>query len=153
NDPQSPKDPTTGQPKNRFGQHTYSIAVGEPIRRDGAAWALDWDNIKPQATEMYDALMYTFAPELKGDQNDCKGAQTCRAIVQGDVGGFGARPLGIYFIVPNVHLPQPAASTPNQIYAFYVKLLPFSNADMWLKLDDEGPLASAKNIGDPDLHK
>ena len=136
---------------NPFGQHKYQWAVGQPVRRDGQVWLLNWTDpsFNKQATEMFDALMYTYAPDLPGNQDDCKAAQTCLArITDGASGVFGARPLGMYFYVPTTAAPQPAPSTPSYLYAFYVKLMPFSTSRMFLKMDEEGPIATSPELGD-----
>jgi hypothetical protein len=138
--------PSTATKANPFGHHTYSIGIGTPVLRDGKPWNLvwsgpDWDR---QATELYDALMYTYAPEMQGDQVSCIASQTClaRAFATGE-GVFGVRPLGVYLYVPDTHAAQPAASSPEYLYGFYVKLMPFSRPDTFLKLDAEGPVAEA----------
>lgn len=148
------RDPTKPNP---FGVHTYSIGVGRPVLRDGQAWELRWkkpcapgaaDCWDKQTAEMFDALMYTFAPELPSTQESCIDKQLCiaKAFSAGD-GVFGVRPLGIYFYVPDVTTPS-NASTPSYFYGFYVKLMAFSGADLLLKLDDEGPVATAAKLGD-----
>jgi hypothetical protein len=136
---------------NPFKQHTYQWAPGQPVRRDGVPWLLNWGTTAlddKQATEMFDALMATFAPELTGDQDSCSTAQTCLVRLTGVEGVFGARPLGMYFHIPVVNAPQPAASTPDYLYAFYVKLMPFSTSEMFLKLDKDGPISTARGLGD-----
>jgi hypothetical protein len=139
-------DPT--QP-NPFGQHTYSIGVGTPIMRDGAVFELDWFNIDRQATELYDALMATFAPELPSTQDNCKREQSCRAALDGGNGAsFGARPLGVYFHIAAPDAKPPVTSTPDFLYAFLVKMTPFTFAETFFKLDAEGPTAIARDIGD-----
>ena len=147
NDPDKP---------NPFGKHKYSIKVGEPIKRDGTNWPLTWptrpeliDAWEKQATEMFDALMYTYAPDLTSTQESCIKAQTClaRSYSTGDA-VFGVRPLGVYFYVPTVLTPQPGPSTPGYMYGFYVKLMPFSGSELFLKLDAEGPVATARDLGD-----
>jgi hypothetical protein len=137
---------------NPFGQHHYSIGVDHPVLRDGQPWLFDWNVANgwdQQATEMFDALMFTFAPELPSTQNSCIKAQTCLArVVDGNTAIFGARPLGIYMHVADVTAPQPAPSTPDYIYGFAFKQTPASGADMLLKLDAAGPVATASNLGD-----
>jgi hypothetical protein len=156
--PTSLSDPSKPNP---FGSHRYSIGIGRPVLRDGQTWELNWkkacDPTRPdimdcwekQATEMLDALLYTFAPDLPSTQESCIREQTClaRSYSTGEA-VFGARPLGIYFYVPSVLVPQPAPSTPGYIYGFTLKQTAFSHADMMLKLDGEGPVATARDIGD-----
>jgi hypothetical protein len=120
--PNSLSDPA--QP-NPFGSHTYSIGIGRPILRDGAPWELDWtkacgegvtDCWEKQSAEIYDALMYTFAPEVLSTQESCIANQTCLAKAYDNGSAiFGARPLRIYFYVANV---AASANTPEMIYGF-----------------------------------
>jgi hypothetical protein len=141
-------DPTKPNP---YGDHTYSIGVGRPILRDGQTFELNWSapTWEKQATELFDAVMATFAPELQSTQESCIKAQTCLAkkFSTGEA-IFGVRPLGIYLYVPDGAAPQPAASTPGYLYGFMVKTMPFSQAETFVKLDGEGPVAIAKNLGD-----
>jgi hypothetical protein len=135
---------------NPFGQHTYSVGVDRPILRDGQPFVINWQNraqLDAQSTELFDALMFTFAPQLPSTQASCKTNQLCRAISNNGDGtaGFGARPLGVYLNIPD---PINAGSTPNFLYGFPVKVMPFSYADMTLKIDAEGPVAVASGLGD-----
>lgn len=143
----------SSRPGSKFGHHTYEVGVGSPILRDGAPWELRWHGRMmddAQSTELYDAMVYTFAPELPGDDVNCRASGTCRAHADGAGGGgtFGARSLGMYFHVPSIVAAQPASSTPDLLYFFTNKILPFSNAEMFLKLDAEGPVAIARDLGD-----
>jgi hypothetical protein len=132
---------------NPFGAHKYSISLGVPLQRDGQDWNIDWTNFDQQATELYDALMFTFAPELKSTQTSCRTDGSCLTRGTDGQGVFGVRPLGIYFTVPKMDAPQPAASTPAYFYGFPLRTTPFSNADVMLALDGDGPTANAANIG------
>lgn len=140
------------RPGERFGNHTYRIGVGKQIERDGKGWEWPWGDpakLDEVATETFDAMMYTFAPDLPSDSVNCRASAACRA--QGDGvggGGFGARNIGMYFHIPSISKPQPVPSTPDYLYLFPVKVLPFSNAEMFLKLDKDGPSAVAKDLGD-----
>jgi hypothetical protein len=136
-------DPTKPNP---FGHHTYSIGVGSSILRDAKPWALDWQNFDAQSTELFDALMFTFAPELPSTQGSCRAEGLCLArTLESNDAVFGARPLGIYFHVADS---AAAPNTPDYLYGFPVKVLPFSGAEMTLKLDAEGPVATASGLGD-----
>lgn len=140
------------RPGTRFGNHTYQMGVGKPILRDGKNFDLDWlvrAKLDEEGTELFDALMYTFAPELPSDDVNCRASGACRLLPDGvGGGGFGARNIGFYIHVPSISKPQPIPSTPDYFYLFPVKVLPFSNAEMFLKLDDVGPIATAKDLGD-----
>jgi len=140
------------RPGSRFGNHTYEIGVGIPLKRDGKVFELTWlqpARLDEEATELYDAMMYTYAPDLPSDSVNCRASAACRAQADGvGGGGFGARNIGMYLHVPSISKPQPVPSTPDYLYLFPVKVLPFSNAEMFLKLDAEGPIAIAKDLGD-----
>lgn len=144
---------------NPFGEHTYSIAIGLQILKDGRPHEIDWNtecdgNSTPQSkcwqvqlTEFYDGLMATFDPGLPSTQANCVAEQKCLGAQDPSGPGlFGVRPLGVYFVVPNWRV-QPTGSTPQYFYGFYVKLMPFSAANLYVKLDDEGPFALSRQIG------
>lgn len=160
--PTNLKDPSKPNPR---GQHTYEIGVNVPIVRDGKNYPINWTQtcttptsdegtdteecFEKQATELFDAMMYTFDPGLPSTQKSCVEAQTCLAKFFPDGEAIiGVRPLGIYIDIGSYFLQQPAASTPRYLYGFYVKLMPFSASTMFLKLDQEGPTATAVGLGD-----
>jgi hypothetical protein len=141
---------------NPFGAHKYSIGLGRSILRDGQPWTLAWnqsctptstgDCWQLQLTELYDAMMYTFAPELPSTQGNCVAEQKCLGSkAAGGLGLFGVRPLGTYVVIGDV---AAAPSTPAFFYGFVMKNMPASTADLLLKLDDEGPIATASGLGD-----
>lgn len=146
--PTSLDDPTKPNPA---GQHTYSIGVGRPVLRDGVPWTLRWmractptdpDCWEQQATEIFDALMYTFAPELPSTQTSCIKQQSCLTARSGSGAAFGVRPLGVYFFVPDL---EANASAPRYIFGSPLKLMPFSLADASLRLD--GSKITAVDLG------
>jgi hypothetical protein len=108
------------RPGGNFGTHTYSIKVGSPILRDGIPFVIDWSN-SATATELNDALAFTFAPALNPDDIDCKKSQRCMFAVTDDepnAGIYGSRDVHLY-----VHVPLPAASpatatVPDYLYMF-----------------------------------
>jgi hypothetical protein len=146
--------------RNPWGVHKFSISIGVQIQKDGRPHEIHWNTdcspeSKPgdlcwqlELTEMYDALMYTYSKDLASTQGNCVAEQKCLGSkAAGDVGLFGVRPLGTYLVVPNYRI-QPAGSTPAYFYGFYVKLMPFSGAELYVKLDDEGPYAFSPGIGE-----
>jgi len=150
--------------KNPFNKkpdgHEFVVQIGVQIQKDGRPHEIHWNNdCKPdnkpgdlcwqlELTEMYDALMYTYSKDLSSTQGNCVAEQKCLGSkARGDIGLFGVRPLGTYFVVPNYRV-QPQGSTPAYFYGFYVKLMPFSGAELYVKLDDEGPYAFSPAIGD-----
>ncbi len=136
----------------KFGNHTYKMGVGKVILRDDKNFELPWEDgakLDQVGTELFDSMMYTFAPDLPSDDVNCRASGQCRLLPDGvGGGGFGARNIGFYIHVPSISKPQPIPSTPDYFYLFPVKVLPFSNAEMFLKLDAEGPIATAKDLGD-----
>lgn len=146
------------RPGSRFsqdGEHSYVGVVGKPIMRDGKRVEFSWansgpDQVKDDAlfTELYDALMYTFAPELPSDENNCRTSAKCLARQVGNGEAvFGARGVGFYYHFSYIDK-EPNRYQPDYFYIFPVKLLPYSNASMHLKLDQEGPVAFANGLGD-----
>jgi hypothetical protein len=140
------------RPTGKWPNHTYKMGVGKPIQRDDKNFELLWEDgakLDQQGTELFDAMMYTFAPDLPSDDVNCRASGACRLLPDGvGGGGFGARNIGFYIHVPSISKPQPIPSTPDYFYLFPVKVLPFSNATMFLKMDAEGPIATAKDLGD-----
>jgi hypothetical protein len=143
---------------NPYGEHRYSLGVGTQILRDGQPWEILWQvSCQPthdtgcwqkQLTELFDAAMFTFAPELKSTQENCVAEQLCLGTrTPTKMGLFGIRPLGFYLVIDD-YTSQPAASTPSYFYGFYAKTMPFSGADLFLQLDGDGPRATAKGLGD-----
>ncbi len=56
--------------------------------------------------------------------------------------------MGVYLHIPSIFKGIEVASTPDYLYMFVVKLLPFSTGVMHLKMDEEGPTVEAMEIGD-----
>jgi hypothetical protein len=77
---------------------------------------------------------------------NCGKDGNCLIYADGSVTIFGIRPMVIYFQGQG-GIPQPALSTPYQIYNFFSKWEPFSNLPQIVKLDDEGAVASGTPIG------
>jgi hypothetical protein len=143
-------DPTKPNP---FGQHVYAIGLGGPILRDGRPWEIKWgiactatatECFDRQATELFDGILATFAPELPSTQESCIQEQLClaRQFFAGEgvprQGMFGARPLGLYFVVDDT---STTFTTPAYFYGFPVKTMPFSSAELFVRLGGEGPVA------------
>ena len=147
-----------GSPFSADGIHKYEVGVSSQIQKDGQKFQWDWATAPSpgqlsarikQATELYDALMYTFGPELQSETTDCKAAGKCLLITDTNGGGiFGARGVGFYIHLPSVTKGPELSSTPDYLYSFIVKLLPFSTGIMHLKLDAEGPTVEALQLGD-----
>ena len=63
-------------------------------------------------TELFDAMMSTFAPELPSDDVNCRASGACRLLSDGvGGGGFGARNIGFYIHIPSITKPQAPHST------------------------------------------
>jgi hypothetical protein len=84
-----------------FGAHTYSAKPGGQILRDGQPLTLDWADqvaLDKAGTELFDALVATFAPTLPGETVNCRTSQHC-LLTKLDTGEaiFGARDVHFYF--------------------------------------------------------
>jgi hypothetical protein len=136
------------------GVHDYILAVNKQISKDGKPFEFHWLNnaqLANESTELWDAIMYTYEPALAGDgtATNCIAAATCLSRPVGaDEAVWGARGVGMYIHVPSFTKPQPIPSTPDYMYMFVVKLLPFSGGAMNLKIDATGPTIQALNLGD-----
>jgi hypothetical protein len=128
----------------------YEIHIGVPgILKNaaGSGWQtflIHWDDQTQSdldITELYDAAIATFSPETRQDAN-CNQSGACLVLSDDGSGNaiFGFRPLAVYF-TSYAHTPQPVISTPYQLYNYFVKAEPYSNAPVVLKLDWDGPTA------------
>src|SRR5262249_46599666 len=96
----------------RWDGHNYQIPVGIQVQKDGQNWELHWAtdrNFLPEADELYDALISTFAPAFPEDQ-DCQASRRCIIGSFGDVAYFFVPALGSAIWIPNRSAAQPAPS-------------------------------------------
>jgi hypothetical protein len=105
-----------------FGNHAYSMQVGTPVLRDGAALAIDWNAPAAVGTELFDALMATFAPDLPGETTNCRTTHRCLLTTFDNDDGtksgvFGARDVHFYIYVP-IASDSTSANTPSYFYMF-----------------------------------
>ncbi len=134
------------------GKHTYVIKVGDVIKKDGQPFLIDWNDSSKRGceiTEVFNAMMYTFAPQAGipyAPSKDCSKDGNCLVFNAQGQTIFGVRPLAIYF-QGNSGVPQPGLSTPTQIYNFSTKFMPYSNIPQTLKLDADGPIAAGMARG------
>ena len=134
---------------SRFGDHTYEIPVNRQVTKDGQPFTLDWKGPKGPndwRNELYDALLATFAPGLPVDPN-CNASRRCILGNFGDVAYFYVPAIGHATWVANQNAAPPTPSIPNRIDGDLAKVLPFAFASPMLKLDREGPVATAGNLG------
>jgi hypothetical protein len=136
---------------SRDGMHTYVLKIGDVPKKDGQPFLIDWNgNPAPQATELFNAFMNTFATGAgvawDTDSADCQADNYC--LLENSQGNtyMGFRPLVIYFVGTS-GVPQPALSTPILIYNFFNKAEPYSNLPQRLTLDKDGPIATGKPTG------
>jgi hypothetical protein len=146
--------------KSPDGMHTYTLKIGDVPKKDGQPFLIDWagGNEDGALTELFMAAMndYSTLAGLPFDatQYDPAGKTGATCGASGDCleynsAGqwiFGFRPLTVYF-VGSSGVPQPAQSTPTQLYNFFSKAEPYSNIPQVIKLDDEGPVALGKPLG------
>jgi hypothetical protein len=140
--------------KSADGMHNYVIQIGSPIYRDGKSMTLDWVSNGGQtfiavADEIYRGMMATFAPAVPAEDPGvtCFDTGACTKGNFGDAAFFGVQPLGWFFGVDSQSAPQPTPSIVSNIDQYLAKVLPFSFASSMLKLDAEGPVASAGKLG------
>ena len=134
---------------SRDKKHLYTIPISTQIQKDGAQFDLHWatnKNFLDEANELYDALIATFAPGFPPD-NDCQSSRRCIIGSFGDVAYFFVPALGSALWIPNRNAAQPAPSILNRIDQDLAKVLPFSFADPYLKLDAQGPVGLGGKLG------
>jgi hypothetical protein len=107
-----------------YGDHTYSAKIGEPVMRDGQPFLVDFAGDPGAAgSEIVDALVATFAPELTAIEGDCRPTQRCLLRVIPADGNtpamaiIGSRDVHFYMVFPGTG-DQPAMSTSQYFYMF-----------------------------------
>lgn len=129
--------------KSRDGQHTFVVELGKPITRDGLPYPLSWVNgaLPGSMDALVDAMMASFAPAFPPatcQQGQCAaGTSNATPLVHYlQVSRLG---LGIQF---DIEADASTGSTPSQIQMYNRREVAFSTADVVLKLDAEGAVAS-----------
>jgi hypothetical protein len=140
----------TSRMGGRFGDnHNYIVPVNTQVMKDGMGFNLDWHGPKSPTdwrNELHDAMLATFAPGLP-PSDDCNADGRCIGGQFGDVAYFYVPAIGSAIWVANQNAGQPTASIPNRIDGDLAKVTPFAFASPLLKLDAEGPTASAGRLG------
>jgi len=101
--------------KSRDGLHSYVMALGSHIKKDGSNYTITWDQ-NPQTgqgvwcNELTDALFATFAPGFP-PETDCLTSGHCVRGNFGDQGYLYLPPIGYAFRVANINANQPTNST------------------------------------------
>ncbi len=134
---------------SRDKKHNYTVPIASQVQKDGVNWELHWSTTKnflDEANELYDAMIATFAPGFPQD-TDCQASRRCIIGSFGDVAYFFIPALGSAMWIPNRNAAQPAPSILNRIDQDLAKVLPFSFADPFLKLDAIGPVGMAGKLG------
>ncbi len=104
---------------------SYSIGLGRAIYKNGTVFVFEtgWSGaaFDAEVDEVYRGLTATFAPEIALDPAGTTCITTHKCVVGnfGDVGYILYKALGFALWVPNIHAPNPTASTP---YRFDVDL-------------------------------
>jgi hypothetical protein len=144
---------TNEHPDHTTKEHTWSIALGDVIRRDGKPYEISWTEPPVrdvQLTDIFNAVMATYAKSagiaFDAEATDCAADGNCLVLDNGVSTIFGIRPLGIY-LEGNSGVPQPALSTPILLYTIRSRWEPFSNFPSVLKIDAEGPVAKGTPVG------
>jgi hypothetical protein len=134
---------------SRDKKHTYTIPISTQVQKDGVNWDLHWattKNFLDEASELYDAMIATFAPSFPQD-TDCQSSRRCIIGSFGDVAYFYVPALGSALWIPNRNAAQPAPSILNRIDQDLAKVMPYSFADPYLKLDAVGPVGLGGKLG------
>jgi hypothetical protein len=143
---------------SRDGAHTYKLAVNAQIQKDNQPMVINWNGTSAPCTtgtcdwaaELGDALLATFAPGLP---SEAPPTGNCRLTGHCIIGHFGD---SAYFFVPSIGFAwrtasfvaaQPTPSTVSWMDQYLEKVLPFSLADVSMKMDQEGPTAVQTNLG------
>jgi hypothetical protein len=108
--------------KSRNRKHGYEIGIAT-LTKDGQPLAVDWTQPEAAqriATELDDALVATFAPDLPPVDSNCTASRRCVATAISSTNGkrpdtavFGARDVGMYF-----HVDLAAGLVPSFLYMF-----------------------------------
>ena len=132
--------------------HTYDVALGSPILKDGANYPIDWtDGAKSaqEADEIYRGIASTFAPDIY--DNAPVGitlADTGTGFVSPNVGGgqgeIGMRPVSFYIVFYPNTLGAAEGFTVEEMYAYNIKFAPYSGAASYFKMYDPTNLANAQ---------
>jgi len=99
-----------------YGDHQYTIGVGT-LTKDGSPFSLDLDGDPslphPLVTELYDAVIATFAPDL-APVADCEATAAC-LVASDDTGAhyIGFRSVNYFLVI------QPNERTPGQMYSVW----------------------------------
>ncbi len=131
--------------------HTYEIPVGRQVQKDGMGFNLDWLGAKTPndwRNELHDAILSSFSALSPSD--DCNADRRCIQGAFGDVAYMFIPAVGHAVWVPNQNAAQPTASIPDRIDGDLAKVMPFAFASPLLKIDAEGPTATAKIPNKPD---
>jgi hypothetical protein len=137
-----------------FGDHTYSLVPGQQIYKDGQKMQIEWGSGAKVCTtancdwaaELTDAFIATFQPGLPPEP-DCRQNSHCILNNIGDLAYLFIPSAGVAVWANQYNAPQPTPSIFIRIDANLEKVLPFSLADSTLKLDAEGPIGVAKQLG------
>jgi hypothetical protein len=121
----------------------YEIGVGGLPLKNNAPWLFDPNapDFDPKITEFEDAVIASYMPD-QASAPSCGENGGCLELPDDGTGNviWGIRPAAVYFVT-HAHTAQPVLSTPYYIYNFFIKILPYSNAPMTVKIDAEGPFA------------
>jgi hypothetical protein len=141
--------------KSPDDMHTYEIGLGTRITKDGQPYTVNgpYNPGDPifagQIDELFRGIIHTFAPTFPQAPAGTLCTRTGRCIAGsfGDVAYFYVPALGWAYWIDNQNAPQPTPSIPTRMDIYPVKIFPFSFANPLLKLDAEGPVARAGNLG------
>src|SRR5207247_3031340 len=99
--------------------HSYHLAVGTPILKDGLPFLLDWSQsattLSAQINEIYRALIATYAPALVSNSPDCRSERKCSWGGLPNIGFIRLPELRLTLWFDDIQSPQPGQSTIGRI--------------------------------------
>lgn len=149
---------------DRSGTNHYVMRIGSVPTKNGQPYEIPWDQatctgtgcVPPRdrvLTELYNAMMVTFAPATGltfTDSTNCRTDRSCLISSDGGDGNtyFGIRALSTYFNT-QANTTQPTSSTLSGAYVNFDKRVAFSKLTPTLKIDAVGPTFAATSLGGP----
>lgn len=140
---------------SRDGHDAFSIPIQTRITKNGGPYTIDWNEpvkFSAEVNELYDAITATYAPGLPASSaadtsTNCRTTGACITGNFGDVAYLFFPAVGVGLWVASRNAAQPTPSIITRVDLQPAKTLPFSFGSPLLKLDAEGPIATAGALG------
>ncbi len=139
--------------KSRDGKNNFQIVLNTQITKNGNPYQVDWDDdakFNIEATEIADALLATYAPQLPAENikaGSCIANGHCTKALYPDQAALRVWPLGVHLSADYPYSAQPIPSKFTGIDLSMPRVMPYSLAATQMKLDKQGPLAQIGGLG------